>query len=125
MITNLPWMAKCIKEVVIYVGNIDKNKFRHEMNHNFEAVIADVVAEQKQDYNLEDWDREVTKLIECIESNVGRHCDPVRLSHAFSRLARVESLRVISRELPIQDWNSGIHCACDEMFFNVGRHSAG
>ncbi|KAJ8068297.1 hypothetical protein OCU04_003860 [Sclerotinia nivalis] len=93
-IAGLPWLAKVIKHVKIYVGDLDMLEFDHEVqNVNKYTKIESMFRNEER----------VNKLFEQIVQNRMRHCDPVMLSHSLSRLPAVKYVTATATECPFSE----------------------
>ncbi|APA15255.1 hypothetical protein sscle_14g100250 [Sclerotinia sclerotiorum 1980 UF-70] len=90
-IAGLPWLAKVIKHVKIYVGDLDMLEFDHEVqNVNKYTKIESMFKNEER----------VNTLFEQIVQNRMKHCDPVMLSHSLSRLPAVKFITATATECP-------------------------
>ncbi|KAF7865858.1 hypothetical protein EAF04_006023 [Stromatinia cepivora] len=93
-VAGLPWLAKVIKHVKIYVGDLDMLEFDHEVqNVNKYTKIESMFRNEKR----------VNTLFEQVVQNRMRHCDPVMLSHSLSRLPAVKFVTATATEYPFSE----------------------
>ncbi|KAF7897778.1 uncharacterized protein EAF01_008744 [Botrytis porri] len=86
-----PWLARVIKHVKIYVGDLDMLEFDHE---------AQTVNKYSKIESMLTCERKVNSLLEQIVQNRMRHCDPIMLSYSLSKLPSVESVTATANECP-------------------------
>lgn len=93
-IASLPWLAKVIKNIKIYLGDLNPLEFEHEVqNVNNHTKIESRSESQKR----------VGTLKEQVARNRRTHCDLVMLSHSLSLLPAVRSVTVTSTECPFHE----------------------
>lgn len=90
-ICNRPWLARMIRHVNIYVGDVDMVEFDQEVQ------AINKVTERECVWKSE---RRINRLLDQIIGNRNQHCDPVILSRAFSLLPMVESISATSTRCP-------------------------
>ncbi|TGO48162.1 hypothetical protein BCON_0249g00100 [Botryotinia convoluta] len=90
-VAGSPWLARVIKHVKIYVGDLDMLEFDHEVQtvNSYTKIESLLTCEKK-----------VNTLLEHIVQNRMRHCDPVMLSHSLSKLPSVKSITTTANECP-------------------------
>lgn len=93
-VVGIPWLAKIIKHVKIYVGDLDMLEFDHEVqNMNKHTKFETMFQSEKR----------VNTVLEQVIQNRMRHCDPVMLSHSLSRLPAVQSITATATECPFSE----------------------
>ncbi|KAF7932414.1 hypothetical protein EAE99_003654 [Botrytis elliptica] len=90
-VAGSPWLARVIKHVKIYVGDLDMLEFDHEVQtvNRYTKIESMLTCERK-----------VNTLLEQIVQNRMKHCDPVMLSHSLSKLSSVKSVTATANECP-------------------------
>ncbi|TGO22263.1 hypothetical protein BPAE_0175g00060 [Botrytis paeoniae] len=90
-VAGSPWLARNIKHVKIYVGDLDMLEFDHEVQtvNRYTKIESMLTCERK-----------VNTLLEQIVQNRMKHCDPVMLSHSLSKLPSVKSFTATANECP-------------------------
>ncbi|KAM3081609.1 hypothetical protein ACMFMG_005061 [Clarireedia jacksonii] len=93
-ITSLPWLAKVIKHIKIYIGDLDMLEFDHEVQ---------MVNRYTKLESMSKSEKRVNQLLEQIVQNRARHCDPVVLMHSLFKLPAVDSVTATSTECPFAE----------------------
>ncbi|KAK6597315.1 hypothetical protein H4I95_09586 [Botrytis cinerea] len=85
------WLAKVIRHVKIYVGDLDMLEFDHEVQtvNRYTKIESMLTCERK-----------VNTLLEQIVQNRMKHCDVLMLSHSLSKLPSVKSVTATANECP-------------------------
>ncbi|PQE04577.1 hypothetical protein CJF31_00007443 [Rutstroemia sp. NJR-2017a BVV2] len=93
-ITSLPWLAKVIKHIKIYIGDLDMLEFDHEVQ------MVNRYTKLESRFKSESG---VNQLLERIVQNRARHCDPVVLLHSLFKLPAVDTVTATSTECPFAE----------------------
>ncbi|EMR81498.1 hypothetical protein BcDW1_9897 [Botrytis cinerea BcDW1] len=90
-VAGSPWLAKVIRHVKIYVGDLDMLEFDHEVQtvNRYTKIESMLTCERK-----------VNTLLEQIVQNRMKHCDILMLSHSLSKLPSVKSVTATANECP-------------------------
>ncbi|PQE05457.1 hypothetical protein CJF30_00007622 [Rutstroemia sp. NJR-2017a BBW] len=93
-VTSLPWLAKVIKHIKIYIGDLDMLEFDHE--------VQMVNRYTKLESRFKSGSG-VNQLLERMVQNRARHCDPVVLLHSLLKLPAVDTVTATSTECPFAE----------------------
>ncbi|PQE08851.1 hypothetical protein CJF32_00009614 [Rutstroemia sp. NJR-2017a WRK4] len=93
-VTSLPWLAKVIKHIKIYIGDLDMLEFDHEVQ------IVNRYTKLESRFKSESG---ANQLLERMVQNRARHCDPVVLLHSLLKLPAVDTVTATSTECPFAE----------------------